>query len=278
MTSKKLFYHRLQTFAEKTAVKAGQLLLKEKQQATIKKHKLGEDFATSADYASEKLIISEISKHFPKHNIVSEEIGTINNDSEYTWVIDPLDGTKEYFVGIPFYSVLLSCQDKHHLLVGCCFTPETGELYSASLGNGAFQDKTPLHVSSKEKLSRAIVVSHPPNSFVSNDQFSLAWKTIINVAKNTYRLRPSHWDAQFVCWLAKGAVDAYFITHSAGPRWYDIASGLTIAQEAGAKVTDKHGKPLKVGSIENGFVVSNGLIHDELLKIINQETSYGRWL
>lgn len=268
MTSSKSFSQRLQRFAENTALKAGKLLVAEKQRATVTKHKLGEDFATSTDYASEKLIITEIEKNFPTHNIYSEEAGAINNGSEFTWVIDPLDGTKEYFRGIPLYSVLLSCQDEKQLIASCCYTPETNELYSASLSNGSFQDNVRLRVSSTNKLSRSTVVAHPPNSFVSADQSSLAWKTIVKVAKKIYRIRPSHWDAQFLCWLAKGAIDAYFITHTAGPRWYDIASGLLIAQEAGAKITDKYGKPLKLGVIDNGIVVSNGHIHQQLLNVI----------
>lgn len=263
-------YKKLQTFAEKTAIKAGKLLLKEQNQFTVVKQKDVQDLATSADIKSEKIIIDEIEKRFPNHNIFSEEVGLINKNSDYEWVLDPLDGTKEYARGMSLYCVLISCEKKGKLIASCAYLPRTQELFSASFGNGSFLSKNKLKVTTQDKFSHSFIVTHVANSRVKEPEFTKIWNTTAKTAKQCYRLRPSNYDAPHLCWLALGAYDGYFVLHDKGPKWHDVASSLLVAQEAGAKVTDRFGKPIKDRNLNSGLVVTNGKIHDQLLEIINK--------
>lgn len=264
------YYKRLQNFAEKTAIKAGKLLLKEQDKVTIVKYKDKQDIATTADLKSEKLIISEIEKAYPKHSIFSEEIGLINNNSQYTWVVDPLDGTQQYAKGLPLFAVLISCETQTNIISSCVHIPKTHEIYSAAHKCGSFDSGKKLKVSNQSRLSHSIVYTHPLSNKVKEPEFSRLWKLTAKAINSCYRVRPTIYDAQILSWLAKGALDAYFLLHDTGAMWWDIASGLLIAKEAGAKITDRFGKPIKPGNLEKGIVVSNGKIHDQLLKLLNE--------
>lgn len=265
------FSRQLQQFAETTAVKAGKFLLHHQPQAAIVKHKTDlQDIATTADLGSEKIIIAEIKTRFPQHNIVSEEIGLINHHSDYTWVIDPIDCTKEYFRGLPTYGVLLSCEDKNHTLAGCVHIPKINETYSAALSNGTFKNGSQIEVSSQSQLSRAFIFTHIPNTNLNSLQFHRQWQKLGQVVSQSYRVRSNVFDAQSICWLAGGAIDAFFLLDQVTKvKHWDIAASLIIAQEAGAKISDCKGNPLQHGDYSRGLIISNGRLHPQLLKILN---------
>ena len=193
----------------------------------------------------------------------------IDNQSPYTWVIDPLDGTKEYFRGLTTYSTLISLETKEELLVGACYVPSTQELYIASKGNQAHYNGKEIKVSKTKKLKKAFILCHPPNHKLPEKQFNKSWETLGKITRKTYRLRPTWYDTWFMSQMAAGGFDGYFVLHQYGPKWYDISAGLIIAKEAGAKITDSKGNKVKMGNLSNGIVVTNGLIHDQLLNIIN---------
>jgi len=256
--------------AEKTTTLAGNFLLDFQQDVLITQKKDLEDIQTDADLKAEKIVIEQISKNFPDHNILSEEQGLIDNKSEFTWVIDPLDGTKEYFRGLSTYSSLLSLQSNSELLVSSCYVPRTNELYSAAKEIGSFLNhKTKLHVSSQKKLNQSLILCHPVNNKLKEPHFSEQWKVLEKISQQAYRLRPTWYDSWFMGQMAQGGFEAYCALFNQGPKWHDIASGLTLIEQAGGKVTDRYGKPLKHGNLEDGIVASNGLIHQQLLSIIN---------
>lgn len=258
-------------FAEKLAKRVGKFLLEKQDKVEILEFKDKQDILTNIDLQAEKIIVNAISKNFPNHNINSEEVGIIDNNSEFTWVIDPLDGTKEYFRGLPYYSVCISLENRKEILIACIYIPATDELYSAAKGFGAFENEgLKLKVSIQGKLDHAIIAAHPPNHKVKEPGFSKIWNILAKVAKSSYRLRPTAYDNIILCYLAKGAFDAYFVLIEKGPKWWDIAPGLSIAQEAGAKVTNRYGDPLVMGNFKDGIIVSNGKIHDQLLKILKK--------
>jgi len=99
---------------------------------------------TEADIESEKLIINLIRKKFPEHNIISEEAGYINNNSEYTWIIDPLDGTSNFASGIPWFGVLVTLFKQDAPVMGGAYLPVQDIIYFAEAGKGAFRNGEPL--------------------------------------------------------------------------------------------------------------------------------------
>lgn len=260
---------KLQQFAEETAIKAGKLLLKQQSHVKIVKFKDQQDISTTADLESEKLILAAITKAFPDHNILSEEIGTINNKSEYTWVIDPLDGTKEYARGLPTYAVLIACQKGARIIAGCVYTPSSHDLYSAATGLDAYHNGHKVRISQQPQLDQAIISSHLPNHRLIDSQFALAWQTVARIADSSYRLRGTNMDAVSLCWLAQGGIDAYIVPFASGPNWWDLAPGLLIAQEAGAKITDLKGKPVHPRHLNRGIIASNDHLHPQLLQLLN---------
>ncbi|MBI4034839.1 MAG: inositol monophosphatase [Candidatus Chisholmbacteria bacterium] len=260
---------QLQRFTETTAIKAGKLLLKEQSRARIIQFKDIQDIATTADLKSEKLIITDIKTIFPDHNILSEEAGIIDHKSEYTWVIDPLDGTKEYARGLPTYAVLIACQKGAQIITGCVYVPSSSDLYSAAQGSGAFHNNHSVRISQQSQLNQAIVFSHLPNHRLTDSQFALGWKTVSRIADSSYRLRGTNMDAVSLCWLAQGGIDAYIVPFAKGPNWWDLAPGLLIAQEAGAKITDLKGKPVNPHNLNQGIIASNIHLHPQLLRVLN---------
>jgi myo-inositol-1(or 4)-monophosphatase len=110
----------------------------------IKQKESQSSIVTEADLESEKVIISLIRDGFPGHNIISEEAGFINNKSEYTWIIDPLDGTSNFASGIPWFGVLISLFKHNTPIMGGAYLPVTDMLYFAEVGKGAYRNGEPL--------------------------------------------------------------------------------------------------------------------------------------
>lgn len=264
------FYKQLQDFAQTTAIKAGKLLLKEQKTVTVAKKKDIRDVATTADLKSEALILNEINKKFPDHNIFSEEAGLTDKHSEYTWIVDPLDSTKEYLKGLPPFGVLITCETKDRIVAGCHYVPRTQELFVASHGNGAFEGKERLKLSQVKTLSESVIYSHLPNLKITASQAAPIWETLARLSQTAYRLRATCWDAIALCYIAKGAIDGYCLLFDKGPQWFDIAAGIIVLEEAGGTVTDMFGKPLKHQSLDKGLVASNGKIHEELIQLLNK--------
>lgn len=258
-------------FAEKLAVKVGRFIKSHQNQAKVYQFKDAQDIATDIDIAAETQIIAAVSRQFPRHNIHSEEKGFLDHQSDFTWFIDPIDCTKEYFRGLPTYGVLMACQSQNQILVGCVYIPATGELYSASLNQGAYQNGQKIRVSPQNQLNQSIVSAHLPSIRLSPDELPPAWQKLADLSSHLYRLRGTNFDSLALSWLAKGALEAYLLLFGRGPNWWDVAAGLLIAQEAGAKITDRFGKPLNYShyKLNHGLIASNGKIHSQLLHILN---------
>lgn len=258
-------------FAEKLAIKTGKFIKSHQNQAKIHQFKDAQDIVTDIDIAAEQQIIKAISARFPDHNIHSEEGGFIDRQSQLTWFIDPLDCTKEYFRGLPTYGVLIACQHQNKILIGCVYIPNTGELYSAALNQGAYQKGQKIQVSPQNQLNQSIVSAHLPSIRLSPDELPQAWQKLATLSPHIYRLRGTNFDSLALSWLAKGALEAYLLLFGRGPNWWDIAPSLIIAREAGAKITDRLGKPLDYShhNLDHGLIASNGKIHEQLLRVLN---------
>lgn len=245
-------------FAEEVAVKAGKVLLDHQKSARIVKHKELQDIATNADIASEKFIIEEISKKFPDHSIHSEEKGAIDKRSDFEWVIDPLDGTKEFIRNIPLFNVSIALEYKGELVAAALYRPSENVLYSAALGLGSFRDGKKINVSDKEKLNESFIYCYLPSYFRNKEKYDWAFDCLRKIGKTTYRLRALADENTALCWLAQGGVEAY-LNLSNPPKKHDISSGLLIAKEAGAFI-DTQNYPV--------VVCNNKKIYNELRKII----------
>lgn len=226
------------------------------------------DFSTSADIAAENLIIKGIQDKYPLHSILSEEKGRSKDTSDYLWIIDPLDGTKEYARGSTDFNVLLAVEYKRELIVGSYYRNINSVLYKASLHQGSFRDDMRLEVSNKSDLSTAMVGFRLPRG--SNGSHIVHERMVIleKMINTFYRVRCPSDDAHSLGMVAEGLLDAHII-YEGVCHWYDVAPSLLLVSEAGGMVTDMNGDPVKSEDFSKGIVASNGVIHKNLLEILN---------
>ncbi|MDP1722996.1 MAG: inositol monophosphatase family protein [Candidatus Gottesmanbacteria bacterium] len=267
------YYQQLQKDAEFIVQRAAILLRRYQQKATIVVQKDIGDFATTADLASESLIRAYIHKRYPTHSIYGEEGGLEDNQSEYEWIIDPLDGTKEYARGVKEYNCLIAVEHDKKLVVGVIRRAGLDELYSAVVRQGAKKDGKTIGVSKIRDLPISHVGYHLP---VGMPRFERArtekhFSLLKELTFMCYRLRPSWDDAKSLGYVASGVIEAHIIPAELPNAWHDLAAGLLLVQEAGGRVTHLDGSELKTHDMSRGFLASNGLVHDKLIQLIGKD-------
>ncbi len=262
------FYLQLQKDCAEIATQAGKLLCSHQDNFTIVQMKDDVDLATSADIDSEKLIISLVRQKYPNHAILSEEAGAIGGSSEYQWIIDPLDGTKEYVRGLKTYNVLLAVEYQQALIAGAIYTNGPNELYASSKGNGAYLDGKPIHVSTTGSLRTSLVGFHLPIGTAPKASIERSLVILRELISATYRVRPTWYDANFLGLVSRGIIDAHIIPPDTKNKWEDDASGILLVMEAGGKVTDWKGNAIKNHDLSGGLLASNGHLHDDLVGLL----------
>ena len=250
--------------AKKVAVRAGRkvVFLRKRGLTFISKERLG-DFATQADITSEEIILRELRKHFPDHNFLSEEAGKIDNHSEYTWVIDPLDGTTPYSSGMPTFAISIGLIREEQPILGVVNLPFLDSLFWAERGKGAFLNGKKINVNSKKELIKCVVGLDVPYIGRRREAIERQLLPLADKVRYPHMLGCASVGGVYV---AKGILDAYL--HTAYP--WDYAAASLMVTEAGGKVTDYSGKPIDWSKDWIDFFASNGLIHDEILSLIKQ--------
>ncbi len=264
------FYLELQHQAERIVEEAVKILISHEHSFTIAKHKDAVDVATNADIEVEQYIKSEVHKLYPDHGFLGEEFGEENVDREYIWIIDPLDNTKEYIRGIGEYNCLLAIEHNEKLVVGVTRRMGHNVHYACSLANGSYCDNKPIHVSTASSLNTAFIGTNMPNKKSHSPEITHTYMSLLEKVINaSYRLRPSFDDARTLGWVAQGGFDGcILLPHT--DKWVDVASGILLVEEAGGKVTDWQGNPLKNRDLSKGILVSNGIVHEQLLTIVKE--------
>ncbi len=221
------------------------------------------DMITDADTKAEKIIIDMIRKHFPGHSILSEEMGKDSKDSEYMWVIDPLDGTINFSKGIDEYCVSIALQHRRKIILGVIYRPVSNELYTAEMERGSFLNGSRLKASEENELSRIILSADSSNNIETRKK---NFEFVLKVCDKVRTIRQFGSAALNMARVASGKSDAYFL-HSFN--YWDFAAGKLLVEEAGGKVTDFGGNPITEKS--KSIVATNGKIHDKILGILNEK-------
>jgi len=210
---------------------------------------------TKADTESEKKIIEIISKNFPNHNIHAEESGARQNNSEYTWAIDPLDGTSNFSRNIPLFGISIGLLKNDEAVLGVLYFPALGLLVSAEKDKGAFANDKKIHVSGRS-IEQSLYYAGGYHKGVIQME-----KNVSDKASLTKIIDASSYEfAQ----IAMGDAELYVLDNVL----YDVAAGVIIVSEAGGKVTDYLGADWTPDS--KGIVASNGKIHDEVIKLLDK--------
>ena len=189
------------------------------------------DVVTVADKESERYIIGEIKRTYPEHAILGEESGMHAGDSEYCWVIDPLDGTTNYSQGLPIFTVSIGLQCKGETVLGVVYAPYLNELYEACKGKGAMLNGRSIHVSGKNATQESVVSTGFPIDKDRNPDNNLDnLARILPMVRGVRRQGSAAFD---LCCVAAGILDGYweFNLHL-----WDVCAGILIVTEAGGTV------------------------------------------
>jgi myo-inositol-1(or 4)-monophosphatase len=227
---------------------------------TVKaKDKNYKDLVTEVDLKIEKAIRKKISKQFPSHSFLGEEMGS---DSECdlknpTWIIDPIDGTSNFIHGIPLCCVSIALWENKKPLVAVVYNPTVNEMFIAQKGKGSFLNGKKIKVSAQNRLIRSY------GGFGWGREVK-GTRLLPFMIKNAQKIRTFGTAAWELCQVAKGSFDFHVQTKF---NLWDFAAAALVVMEAGGKVTDLKGK--EICGTTTSIIASNGKIHKELLKTIN---------
>lgn len=213
------------------------------------------DLVSKVDEACEQEIIAQIQKTYPNHNILGEESGLINHDSDYTWVIDPLDGTMNFLHGMPHFCISIAVKKGDTLEAACIYDPLRQELFTAVKGKGARLNDRRIRVSDIKNLSDSLVGTE----FSGRDEtlFEPQQKIYNQAQSACAEIRLDGTAALALAYVAAGRLDAFWCIYI---KEWDIAAGELLVREAGGFTTSLRGGA--------GIVAGNAKTHQALLDIV----------
>lgn len=249
------------TVAIKAAKQAEEVILRHYSPSVEWKLKPDNTPVSLADTEAEAIIISTIKEAFPDHGFLGEESGDDHSTSGYQWIIDPIDGTKNFIRGIPLFATLIALMKDGEIIVGVSNMPALGEMLYAEKGAGAFREDQPISVSNVATLADAYMC-HGGLKYFKKYHSVDALLTLVETAAG-HRGFGDAWNYHLV---AQGKAD---LAVEAQNKIWDIAPFVIIIEEAGGKVTDGNGAPITRSSTST--MASNGLVHDAALGIYKQD-------
>lgn len=246
------------------AAQAGGQVLKRYfgQNLAIEQKTIPADIRTKADTESEQAIFKILKKHFPDYNIHSEESDNIENGSEYTFVIDPLDASNNFIMGIPNFSVIIALQKNKETIFGVVYQPILDQIYYAEKDKGAFLNDQPITVNQKENTKDVCIGLVWDYVHDKDLQASYMSKLI----KSDVKRISMNWSVAIdFCLLASGKIEA-IINNGCDP--HDYLAGKLILREAGGYITDLEGKPEIDPESDTFLATNNKVINNKILEIL----------
>ncbi len=222
--------------------------------------KRDKDFVTEVDKAAEEAIIGVLKAAYPDHAILAEESGA-SGDSEYVWIIDPLDGTTNFIHGFPQYAISIAQAHKGVLQHAVVYDPTKNELFTASKGAGAFLNERRIRVSKRVKLNEVLLgTGFPFRHFEHVDAYLGILRDMMHKTAGVRRPGAAALD---LAWVAAGRIDGFW---ELGLSPWDMAGGALLITEAGGLVGDLSGESdyMNTGNIVGG----NPKVFVQLLQII----------
>ena len=248
----------------KAAEKASKVLIRdfgevEKLQVSLKGPG---DFVTASDKKVEKIIIEELQKARPDYSILSEEVGEINKDESFRWIIDPIDGTANFLHGIPHFAISNGLEHNKEIICGIIYDPIKDEMFVAEKGKGSYLNNQRMRVSSRSKLKDCIIFTGGPKQNAENRELALkeynnfSSKVLIPIRK----LGSASLDMAYV---AAGRCDGFWQRNL---NYWDVAAGIILVKESGGFVTDFSGESSYIQN--KTILVTNSKINNEMIEIL----------
>ncbi len=252
-----------QKIAEEAVKAAGRVLMDNFDKPAQVSLKGKSDIVTDIDIKSEKLILEAIKNNFPDHRILSEEAGLIDSKSKYTWILDPIDGTINYYYKSAPFRVGLCLLENGKPIVSAIYNPVKNHLYSAQKSKGAYKNGQKIKVSDRSDLKNSVVMFHLSSK---KDARNRTIKILDNIFENSLHMRMFGSSLASMTYVAEGKFDVFFNLQTSS---WDILPGALIITEAGGMVTDISGKEVDYNS--NSVLATNGKVHDQMLKLLSNK-------
>lgn len=223
------------------------------------------DIVTAGDTAIEMFLKKKIREKFPKDGFVGEEFGLEKGENNFVWYIDPIDGTMNFAHGIPWYGTSIALVDGEEVVFGAIFLMEDHQMYWAVKGKGAYCEKKRLQVSKKKTLKESILMI----SISTSDKKGL-FSALPGIFEELAGFRYSSCTVINAVYVASGLAEAYWAQENVHP--HDYLAGALLVKEAGGEVSGSNPKVKKI-LLKAPIFLSNGLIHDEMVNLINKKMS-----
>lgn len=259
------------------------------------------NIVTEADLAAERFIIERIQTHHPRHAVLAEESGASRQEpgerSEWRWIIDPLDGTTNYSHGYPCFCVSIALERAGQIVIGVIYDPLRDELFAAERGAGATLNERRIHVSRVDDLNHALLSTGFPYDVRERADFA---RHFVHFIRRAQAVRRDGSAALDLAYVACGRFDGFWedyckplldplsskasantadvgaradnhteaIADLSGLKPWDAAAGVLLIEEAGGVISKTDGSPFNVNTLDTILVVSNGLLHDEMVRVL----------
>lgn len=251
-------------FVIQTARDAGRILAERLGRSVQISRKGDIDLVTESDLASEKLIIERIRTYYPRHAILAEESGEAvfegSTESEWKWIIDPLDGTTNYSHGYPCFCVSIGVERRGKMELGVVYDPMREEVFAAERGQGATLNERRIRVSAIDELNRAMLCTGFPYDVRERPHFA---RHFSNFTMKAQAVRRDGSAAIDLAYVACGRFDGFW---EDGLNAWDVAAGVLLIEEAGGKVSNFQGAELDIYTPQ--VLCSNALIHEDMIRVL----------
>lgn len=189
------------------------------------------DIVTEIDRRSDDMIVGYLRQEYPEHAILAEESGESGQESEYRWVIDPLDGTTNFAQGLPVFAVSIALERRGEPVLGIVYEPVTEEMFTAIRGQGAYRNGTRLHVGDKEDLIDCVLATGFPYDIATHPVNNIDY--FVSLATKTRAIRRMGAAAYDLACVASGGFDGFWEMNLSP---WDAAASVLLVREAGGVV------------------------------------------
>jgi len=227
------------------------------------------NLVTEVDTLCEKTVLKILKMRFPSHNFWGEESGKDSGTSEYTWLVDPLDGTTNFAHAYPFFCCSIALVKNNKPIVGVVYDALRDECFTAEKGLGAFLNGRRLSVTKTKSLAESLVCTGFAYA-VRETHYNL--DNFKQFVLKTQGVRRDGSAAMNLAYVAAGRFDGFW---ERGIQAWDMAAGVLMVQEAGGKVTDISGKPFDL--LAQNALATNGKIHGQIFKILKNGKDEKVW-
>ena len=250
-------------FAIETAKHAGSILMQHFGKiSSVDRKSTDVDLLTIADTESEAYILNRIKTTYPQHHIIAEESNLTKGNSDYMWVIDPLDGTTNFVHNLPIFAVSIGLQYQEETILGVVYNPAAHKCFWAEKNGGAFLNDKPILITSTYTLCDSLLVTGFP--YIHDDRYEKCFDLFKEMYGKTQGIRRLGAAALDYCFVAMGRFDGFW---EFGLQPWDVCAGALIHTEAGGRVSDWDGSPMPFSGTR--ILATNGHIHDEMMDILH---------